>query len=118
MRIEPFITQEDIDKFEDFNNDFPKFCLDFHRYLTVRWVGKNYQNDEKLNENQLKSKNDIAPLLEFNIEEFNRNIEFPSFSAEIRLDSAFTGILEDDYEMSNTSKEYLGYFYHIYLHMD
>ena len=97
---------------------FPSSALIFHRYLTVRWVGKNYQNDEKLNENQLKSKNDIAPLLEFNIEEFNRNIKFPSFAAECELDSAFTGILEDDYEMSNASKEYLGYFYHIYLHMD
>ena len=118
MVANPFITQEDIDKFQDFNNDFPRFCLELHRYLTVRWVGKNYQNDDKLNENQLKSKNDISPLLNYDIEEFNRNIKFPSFAAECEFDSAFTGIFEDDYEMTNTSKEYLGYFYHIYLHMD
>ena len=118
MSVIPFITQKDMDKFEDFNNDFPMFCQELHRYLTVRWVGKNYQNDEKLNETQLKSKNDIAPLLEFNIEEFNSRIGFPSRITETELDNAFTGILENDYEMSNTSKEYLAYFYHIYLHMD
>ena len=113
--IEPFITQEDIDKFQDFNNDFPKFCLELHRYLTVRWVGKKYQNDEKLNENQLKSKSDISPLLTFNIEEFNRRIGFPSRIAETELDNAFTGIFEDDYEITNTCKEYLAYFYNIHL---
>jgi len=114
MAATPFITQEDIDKFEDFNNDFPKFCLDLHQYLTIRWVG----DGEVLDENQLKSKNDIAPLLNCDIEEFNRRIGFPSRIAETELDNAFTGIFEDDYKMSNTSKEYLGYFYHIYLHMD
>ena len=110
----PFITQEDMDKFPNFNNDFPKFCMELHQYLTNRWVG----DSKELDETQLKSKNDIAPLLEFNIEEFNRNIEFPSRITETELDNAFTDILEDDYKMSNTSKEYLGYFYHIYLHMD
>tara|TARA_Y100000389_G_C17274746_1_gene419832 strand:+ start:110 stop:454 length:345 start_codon:yes stop_codon:yes gene_type:complete len=110
----PFITPEDINKFEDFNNDFPKFCLELHQYLTNRWVG----NGEVLDENQVNSKNEIAPLLNYNIEEFNRNIGFPSRIAESELDNAFTSILEDDYQMTDTSREYLGYFYNIHLHMD
>ena len=109
----PFITQEDIDKFEDFNNDFPMFCLDLHQYLTIRWVG----DGEVLDEDELKSKNDIAPLLNCDIEEFNRNIGFPSRIAESELDDAFTAIRVGDYKMSNTSKEYLAYFYNIHLHM-
>jgi len=111
----PFITREDIDMFKDFNNDYPKFCLEFHKYLTNRWVS---QDGEELDEYQLKSKNDIAPLLNFDIEEFNSNIGFPSRIAKSDLDDAFTGIRVDDYKMSNISKEYLAYFYNIHLHMD
>ena len=107
-----FITDEDVAKFEDFNKTFPKFCRELHKYLTNRWVG----NEEVLDEDQLNSKNDIAPLLNCDIDEFNRNIGYPSREAERELNDAFTGIQEDEYEMSDTSKEYLEYFYGIRLH--
>ena len=108
-----FITDEDIAEFEDFNNDFPKFCKELHQYLTNRWVG----DGEVLDEDELKSKNDIAPLLNCDIEEFNRNIGYPSREAERELDAAFTGgIREGEFQLSDTSKEYLEYFYGIRLH--
>ena len=100
-----FVTEKDIKYLEEkgvkFKQEYPIFLTELHNYLKAVWLEKYHD--------------DLKPLQNGNIDEFNKKINYPSTGGYHILDNAFTASLEHIHIMSNNSRALFGYFYGIQL---
>ena len=101
----PFVEEKDITYLEgkcvDFNTEYPIFLSEIYLFLQKRWPEKYHQ--------------DLKPLLNGNIDDFNTKIGYPSIGAYHILDDSFTSCWDDIDILYNNSKSLFGYFYRIQL---
>lgn len=100
-----FVKEKDIKYLEkqgvDFETEYPLFLTELYNFLKVVWPEMSHD--------------DLTPLQNGNIDEFNKKIDYPSWGGYIILDDAFTAAWDHIHIMSNKSKALFGYFYGINL---
>lgn len=83
--------------------DLPIFTKELYAYLKHEWHEDSHY--------------ELEPLKNNDIEGFNKMIGFPGSKGFAIIDDSFTGPpYEDSPQLSNTSKQLLGWIYGIYLH--
>ena len=83
--------------------DLPIFIKELYAYLKNEWHEDSHH--------------ELEPLKNNDIEGFNNIIGFPGNRGFAIIDDSFTGEpYEDSPQLSNTSKQLLGWIYGIYLH--
>lgn len=102
-----FVTEQDIKLLEghgvDFKTEYPIFLTELHTYLKSVWSAQYHGQ--------------LGPLLDGNIEQFNKNIGFPSEGTAEMLSNTFTEVSDEDMNLlSNNTMALIGYFYHIHLY--
>lgn len=108
----PFVTSDDVRKIENYD-DFLADGISFDEgYITFMDQLYAYFKECGCEEHI------IEPLKNHEIEKFNENIRFPSYSSYCFFDNYFTGELPELKLMNQTSRNFLGYFYDIWFHGD
>lgn len=108
----PFVTSDDVRKienFDDFLADGISFDEGYATFMDQLYAYfKAYECEENI----------IEPLKRHEIEKFNKNIGFPSYRSYYFFDDYFTGDFSNLKLLNQTSRNFLGYFYDIWLIVD
>jgi hypothetical protein len=106
IKTSSFVTEQDIKLLEehgvDFKTEYPIFLTELHTYLKSVWSAQYHDQ--------------LEPLLDGNIDQFNKNIGFPSMGTAEILSNSFTAVSDEDINiLSIDTRALIGYFYHIHL---